>query len=223
MAVYRFKVSFEDYDEVIREIDLKSTQSFHDFHQIIHETTGYNTDCSSSFYVSNDHWNKGREIAYLPNERKVENGVTLMENAKLASFIDDPHQKFYYTYNFEKPYDFQIELIKILEEENGAKYPKIIKKIGEAPKINTSTPIATATTDALLSDDDFENLMFDPSDFDNNNDELDIITQTALSLNQEKGDYTEAVSEDEENNDFEDEFSNQNDDEYQSDNNDEDY
>jgi hypothetical protein len=28
MAIYRFKISFEDYDEVEREIDIKSIQTF---------------------------------------------------------------------------------------------------------------------------------------------------------------------------------------------------
>ena len=41
--------------------------------------------------------------------------ITLMEDAKLSRFIDDPHQKFYYIYNFEKPFEFHVQLIKILD------------------------------------------------------------------------------------------------------------
>ncbi|HEY0176461.1 MAG TPA: hypothetical protein VGC08_08785, partial [Pedobacter sp.] len=95
MAIYRFRISFEDYDEVIREIDIKSTQTFEDLHKAVHRSTGYSTEKSSSFYVSSDHWIKGDEIAYLPHQRKIDRGVALMENAKLSSFIEDPHQKFY--------------------------------------------------------------------------------------------------------------------------------
>ena len=65
MAVYRFKVSFEDYDDVVREIDIKSTQTLEDLHRAIHASTVYNPEQSSSFYVSNDQWIKGEEIAYL--------------------------------------------------------------------------------------------------------------------------------------------------------------
>ena len=35
MAVYRFKVAFEDHEEIYREIEIKSTQNFEDFHSII--------------------------------------------------------------------------------------------------------------------------------------------------------------------------------------------
>src|SRR5690606_8827354 len=86
-------------------------------------------------YISNDQWMKGDEIAYLPNSRKVERGVSLMEKVKLSSCIDDPHQKFYYTYNFDRPYDFHVELMKIiLNETAGTEYPAIIKSTGDAPK-----------------------------------------------------------------------------------------
>src|SRR5690606_22563989 len=108
MAIYRFRITFEDYDEVIREIDMLSKHSFLDLHQAIHQATGYNPELSSSFYVSNDQWKKGEEIAYLPNERKLRNEVKLMEDARLSKFVNDPHQKFYYTYNFEQPFDFHV-------------------------------------------------------------------------------------------------------------------
>lgn len=140
MAVYRFKVSFEDYDDVIREIDIRSTQTFEDLHYAIHRTTGYKPEQSSSFYVSNDYWIKKDEIAYLPTQRKIDRGVALMNSTKLSSFIDDPHQKFYYTYNFDRPFDFHVELIKILSEEKGKDYPLTVKSIGEAPKPLGATP-----------------------------------------------------------------------------------
>lgn len=135
MALYRFKVTFEDYDDVTREIDIKSTQSFEDLHRAIHQSTGYNCEFSSSFYISNDQWIKGEEITYLPNQRRIDRGVALMDKVKLSNRIDDPHQKFYYTFNFDRPFDFHVELLKIiLDETPGTTYPAIIKSVGEAPK-----------------------------------------------------------------------------------------
>ncbi|NQX42778.1 pRiA4b ORF-3-like protein [Pedobacter steynii] len=136
MAIYRFRISFEDFDEVVREIDIKSNQTFEDLHRAVHRSTGYSAEKSSSFYVSTDHWIKGDEIAYLPTQRKTDRGVTLMEKAKLSSFIEDPHQKFYYIYNFDRPFDFHVELIKIiLETDPKLEYPVLVKSTGEAPKI----------------------------------------------------------------------------------------
>lgn len=151
MAVYRFKVVFEDYDDIVREIEIQSKQTFEDFHRIVQQSTGYNVEASSSFYISNDYWIKGDEIAYLPSAKKIDRGVALMEKSKLSNFIDDPHQKFYYTYNFDRPYDFHIELIKILLDDITATvYPRIVRSVGDAPKpfgAVAAVPVADGNAD----------------------------------------------------------------------------
>lgn len=200
MAIYRFRVSFEDYDDVERDIDIKSNQTFEDLHKAIHQSTGYKIEASSSFYVSNDQWIKNEEIAYLPNQRKINNGVALMENSRLSSFIDDPHQKFYYIYNFDRPFDFHVELIKImLNEEPGKSYPNVARSLGEAPKIpgtGVIPPVAAVVSDEFdfLNEEDFQ-----PEDTD----ELEQMNDMGINTDQE------IVSEEEEDekDEFMDEFS----------------
>jgi hypothetical protein len=161
MALYRFKVTFEDYDDVSRDIDIRSTQTFEDLHKAIHQSTGYNPEFSSSFYISNDQWIKGEEITYLPNQKRIDRGVALMEKVKLSNRIDDPHQKFYYTFNFDRPFDFHVELMKIiLDETPGVTYPAIIKSVGEAPRqFVTVADAATAATAETGDEFDFLNEM----------------------------------------------------------------
>jgi len=161
MALYRFRVTFEDYDDVTREIDIKSTQTFEDLHRAIHKSTGYNPEYPSSFYVSNDQWIKGEEVTFLPNQRRIDRGVPLMEKVKLSSRIDDPHQKFYYTFNFDRPFDFHVELMKIILDENpNTTYPNIVKSVGDAPRqFVTVADAATAATADDAGDFDFLNEM----------------------------------------------------------------
>ncbi|ERJ60601.1 IS1096 element passenger TnpR family protein [Sphingobacterium paucimobilis] len=149
MAIYRFRVTFEDYEDVYRDIDMPSKSTFIELHHEIHKSTGYQADASSSFYVSNDQWKKGTEIALMPSSRKIDAGVLLMEDIRLSKFIDDPHQKFYYIYNFDRPYDFHVELIKILKEEEGKEYPSIFKSVGQAPKMIAAAnfPVASEEED----------------------------------------------------------------------------
>jgi hypothetical protein len=192
MAIYRFKISFEDYDDVVREIDIKSNQTFMDLHYAFQSSVGYDPEKPSSFYVSNDHWIKNEEIAYLPNDRKIERGVSLMEDAKLSRFIDDPHQKFYYIYNFEKPFDFHVELIKILEKNPSQTYPYITKSTGEAPKIFANILV---TPEDSVEDDDMD-FIDDDTVLIADEDELS-------SLNTD----TEESDSEEENDEFADEFS----------------
>jgi hypothetical protein len=199
MAIYRFRVSFEDYDDIERDIDIKSNQTFEDLHRAIHQSTGYQVEASSSFYVSNDQWIKNEEIAFLPNARKVNNGVFLMSNSKLSSFIDDPHQKFYYTYNFDRPFDFHVELVKIiLNDESGKTYPSIARSLGEAPKITGSGIIPTAAATEIAEEFDFLNeLNFQPEDPE----ELEQMSDMGITTEEE------TVEEEEEKDEFMDEFS----------------
>jgi|LauGreDrversion4_2_1035121.scaffolds.fasta_scaffold01752_6 hypothetical protein len=208
MAIYRFKVSFEDYDDVTREIDIKSNQTFEELHRAIHASTGYPVAASSSFYVSNDFWIKGEEIAFLPNPRKVERGVALMENTKLSKFIDDPHQKFYYTYNFDRPFDFHVELMKIMLEEDEQKiYPCLFKSSGQAPKIPGSVvlPVSGAATEKIMDDFDFLNdEEFDPENLE----KVDHLDDMSIDTPSEKGSEAQEVEEeDQEEDEFMDEFS----------------
>ena len=168
MAIYRFKISFEDFDDVVREIDIKTNQTFEDLHRAFHRSTGYDADKSSSFYVSTDNWIKGDEIALLPNQRKIDNGVTLMEKSKLSSFVEDPHQKFYYIYNFDRPFDFHVELIKIiLATDPNIEYPYLVKSTGEAPKIidkNNFGGVAVSANPTSTEFDFLNELDFVPED-----------------------------------------------------------
>lgn len=174
MAIYRFRVTFEDYEDVYREIDMLSKQTFLDLHHAIHKTTGYEVETSSSFYVSNDQWKKGTEIALFPTERKIANEVLLMEGVRLSKFIDDPHQKFYYVYNFERPYDFHVELIKILKEEEGKEYPTVFKTMGVAPKSLGSAVIPAVPVeedDAEYEEEETQYGVDEEDDFDMFDDE----------------------------------------------------
>src|SRR5947207_851976 len=119
MSVYRFKVSFEDNEDVYRDIEIKSTQTFEDLHFIILQSVGFDTIHNASFFISDDYWRKGDEIIYKPEDapaqkkRREENvEKKLMGKCKMASLIDDPHQKFLYVYDPNVGWTFLVELIK---------------------------------------------------------------------------------------------------------------
>lgn len=142
MAVYRFKVSFEDNEDVYREIEIKSTQNFEDFHNIIVQSVGFDNQHDASFYISDDYWRKGDEIGLRPlDENEIERRKRrdlpvkkLMNKCKLASMIDDPHQKFVYFYDPKTGWTFLVELVKILLDDPKGSFPKCVKSAGEAPK-----------------------------------------------------------------------------------------
>ena len=73
--MYKFRVTFEDHDEVSRDIEIKSNQTFMDLHKAIQSAIGFDGAQLASFYMSNDYWVKGKEITSAENDK----GIALME------------------------------------------------------------------------------------------------------------------------------------------------
>ena len=133
MAVYRFKVYFEDDESIIREIDIKSTQTFEDFHNTIQASVGFDSVHPASFYVSGDTWRRGKEIVLLHKKHTSGLKGTWMHETKIAAFVEDPHQKFVYEFDPDGGnWILLVELMKIIPEAS-VTYPRVNKSVGAAP------------------------------------------------------------------------------------------
>ncbi|MHB8261145.1 MAG: IS1096 element passenger TnpR family protein [Bacteroidia bacterium] len=131
MAIYKFRVSFEDYEDISRDIEIRSSQTFFDFFQIILQSIDFDTKQAASFFTSDDYWSKHKEITLLKED--VEPGVKLMKDTKIASFIEQPNQRFVFIYDKEACWSLLIELIKLVPENAKANYPHCTKSNGIAP------------------------------------------------------------------------------------------
>ncbi|HET6226483.1 MAG TPA: hypothetical protein VFF27_09410 [Bacteroidia bacterium] len=201
MAIYRFKVSFEDNEEIYREIEIKSTQTFEDFHNVIVQAINFDNQHNSSFFISDDYWRKGDEIvlrnsdnADAPRRRQQESDTPkkLMNKCKMASLIDDPHQKFVFVYDPKTGWTFLVELLKIVPDDAKASYPRVVKSSGEAPKQYKPSTVAAATLDDEDFDED-EPHAADDAAYENAHSE----DETAL-LESEEGEEEETEAEEEE-------------------------
>ncbi len=142
MAVYRFRVYLEENEDIYRDIDIRTVQTFEQFHNIIQDSFKFDNKHSASFFVSDDYWRKGQEITLkkedLPLDedeiRKNLDPKKLMADVKIAKFIEQPHQRFVYVFDPIVQWSFLIEMIKIADESPKVNYPICIKSFGTAPK-----------------------------------------------------------------------------------------
>jgi hypothetical protein len=153
MAVYRFKFSFEDDDEIVRIIDIRSNQTLEDLHFALLASLQFDTRHNALIYISNDHWKKGQKYIFLP-ESKHEDAL-LFGAARLSSLINDPHQKLLYTYDLHHEWSFMVELVGISMKEDPARsYPFCSRAEGKPlrqyPQHKTAVP--------GLEDGDFDDL-----------------------------------------------------------------
>lgn len=175
MHIYRFKFTFEEQDEFLREFEVGSEQTFEEFHNAIVENLGLNKDTLSSFFVTDSRFRKKREISLIdmnPEDRPedTEEGydekMLVMKDAVVSDFIDDPHQKLLYVYDYLNYFTFYLELLRIVPLNAKDTYPRVAKSVGEVPRE------LFAKAHQLTGNDpgfelDFDEEQYDPEDLKN--------------------------------------------------------
>jgi len=134
MAILKFRVYFEEDDSIYRDVVARHTQSFLQLHQVILKAYEFDNKHQATFYRSNDHWQRGREISLEKYDKAYKVEPLLMESTTIGSEIRDPNQKFMYTYDFVKNWGFLVELINVSKEESDKlDYPAVVKSEGIPP------------------------------------------------------------------------------------------
>jgi hypothetical protein len=147
MLIYRFRVTSEEQEDFIREIEIQPTQTFLDFHDIILSCADLESCQNAFFYTTDKKYKDHQEISYKQKKKKVrkyddeldeiiteEKALHLMKNSKLKAFIEDPHQKMIYEYQGKEFFVFHLELFKIIKTEESIFLPRCVKSVGELPK-----------------------------------------------------------------------------------------
>jgi Plasmid pRiA4b ORF-3-like protein len=134
MAILRFRIYFEEDESVYRDVSIRHTQSFLDFHEAILRAYEFDNKHKATFYRSNDHWQRGREISLEQYDKEYKAPPLLMKDTTIGSEIKNPNQKFIYQYDFNKNWTFLVELINVSKEENPKlSYPSTMRTEGIAP------------------------------------------------------------------------------------------
>jgi hypothetical protein len=134
MAILKFRVYFEEDDSIYRDVAVKHTQTFLQLHQVILKAYEFDSKHQATFYRSNDHWQRGREITLDKYDKAYKAPPLIMGDTAIRTEIFDPNQKFIYVYDFVKNWTFLVELISVSKEDTAKlDYPAVVKTEGIAP------------------------------------------------------------------------------------------
>ena len=134
MAILKFRVYFEEDESVYRDVVIRHTQSFMDLHETILKAYEFDNKHKATFFRSNDHWVRGREISLEKYDKEYKAPPLIMAETTIGSEIRDPNQRFIYLYDFNKNWSFLLELINVSKEENPRlSYPTMVRSEGIAP------------------------------------------------------------------------------------------
>ena len=134
MAILKFRIYFEEDESIYRDIAIRHTQTFRELHDAILKSYEFDNKHKATFFRSNDHWQRGREISLEKYDKQYKVDPLLMSETTIGSEIRDPNQKFIYLYDFNKNWSFLVELINVSKEENPKlTYPAMVRTEGIAP------------------------------------------------------------------------------------------
>ncbi len=134
MAQLKFRIYLEEEESVYRDIVIKHSQTFSDLHFAILKSFEFDSKHKATFYRSNDHWQKGKEISLEKYDKEYIVEPLIMTETLIGSEIKSPNQKFFYHYDFNKFWGFLVELINVSKEEDTkTEYPNIVRIEGIGP------------------------------------------------------------------------------------------
>ncbi len=136
MAILKFRVYWEEEDAIYRDVLVKHTQHFSDFHQIILKAFEFDQKHDATFFRSNDKWQRGREISKEVYSKEYAVAPLMMDETTIGSEIMDTNQHFIYLYDFNKSWTFLVELIQVIKNADAdmnIEYPVISRVEGVGP------------------------------------------------------------------------------------------
>lgn len=177
MAGLKFRVLLDSQDktEVFRDILIADSDNFESFYRAIVDAYQFSQEQMASFYVSNNQWDKGHEIALFDmsfGDDADQEIPDVMSTSLMRDYVESKDQKFILVHDFMRMWIFLIELIEY-QEATPAK-PTVKLSVGNAPSetSRTSDELQFETEPSEFDDEEDEDA-FGFNDFEDSYDEYD--------------------------------------------------
>lgn len=163
--IYRFRaiLDHDSKEDIFRDIEIRKTDTFEDLFNVLTQSFGFDGSEMASFYVSDDQWQQGQEIALFDMGENED--IRLMNETIIEDIVDEDQTKLIFVYDFLNMWTFLVELGEIVEEAQGTDYPNLMFVCGQVP---SEAPEKQFEADQDYEDDnenyrldDYDELNFD--------------------------------------------------------------
>lgn len=135
MSVIKFRIQADNQNDFVREVEVRSDQTFKDLHDFIISNQKLNGNELASFHIADEHWEKEQEITLIDMSGDFDKSVSdnddvktffVMSDTPIHQFISKIDQKLIYEYDFLQIRTFLLEVAEILPENKKHKYPRLV-------------------------------------------------------------------------------------------------
>jgi hypothetical protein len=167
MKLFTFRAISQEDEDFVLEIQIRSDQTFFDLHRSFQKQLNYDESQMASFYLTNDNWEKEKEINLFDMFDDNHNGNELlkMEDTLLDDMLKKEKSKLLYVHDFFYERALFIELIKITDHVINSFSPECLRLEGKIPKqVLMTEEIPSNISDILngdTEDDEDEDISFE--------------------------------------------------------------
>lgn len=130
--IYRFRIILDAKEDVFRDIEIEAEATLEDLHNTITQAFGFEGQEMASFYVSNENWEQGEEIALFDMSEGV-NSVRVMNETAIDDVTNREQTRLLYVYDFLSMWTFLVELADTAQPDSSQTYPNLMFAHGEIP------------------------------------------------------------------------------------------
>ena len=160
--IYRFRIILDAKEDVFRDIEINSENTLEELHNSITQAFGFEGNEMASFYVSNENWEQGEEIALFDMSEGMDS-IRIMNETSIEDVTDRNHPRLLYVYDFLSMWTFLVELADIAESDSNQIYPNLMFSYGSLPD---EAPEKEFIAEGKEIDDDLYNDDLDPEDYE---------------------------------------------------------
>lgn len=148
--IFKFTVLSDEIEGFIREYEVPDNMDLLGFHDFICNDLEYDTSNFSSFFASNEKWEKGQEYT-LANMREDDEGVVAlpMEGTLLSQILERNNERLIFMFDILAGRSLFMELTGTWEEEEGVRYPRVASSEGDPP--------SQMDAESMMTEDSFFN------------------------------------------------------------------
>jgi hypothetical protein len=134
MPIFKFRIVWTEDDNIVRDIEILSSQSYYLLHDAIKQAFALKPEWHASIAVIDDTGKRGYTL-HSAVEKNIKGAPALSASkTPIGALINMPHQQFVYALENPHEWDFLIELITIdRSEASEADYPRLVRKEGLHP------------------------------------------------------------------------------------------
>jgi len=162
--IFLFRIISDENPDFFRDLVAGDSDTFLDFHNSLQKELGYDPSQLASFFITNENWEKEREITLIDMMQEPGIECLTMDQVTLGEYLKELNQRMIYVFDFFSDRAFFIELIEMSDEISPRATPFIAN--------GKEDPPAQLALDLLMDESgEFENSSStedDPMDDPNN-------------------------------------------------------